>query len=161
MTSSGKYVKMPDERSTHVSNSLLCNALASTRLYLREKLPENFSARAPCQIVAASVVFERSRMRIGCRNRGCSASLHFHLLSQFFYSSPPSTFALILHELLAPRDFPPPKREIIFRFIFRFLLFSLFLSYMKFFIGRNEFYRFFKGNFTKKKKKNIVGQINL
>lgn len=58
MTWSSKYVKMPDEGSTHVSNLLLCNAPVSNRLYLREKLPENFSDRAPCQIVAGSAVSE-------------------------------------------------------------------------------------------------------
>lgn len=80
MTWSSKYVKMPDEGSTHVSNLLLCNVPVSNRLYLREKLPENFSGRAPCQIVAG---FRETDVDSARRDRGWSGFTTFSIIREF------------------------------------------------------------------------------
>lgn len=100
MTSSGKYVKMPDERSTHVSNLLLCNALASipaiftreiTREFLGPRTVSNCLWLRRFRKIADADWLPKSRL-LGFAS--------FSLTCQFFYSSPP-TFTLILDKLFA------------------------------------------------------------
>lgn len=100
MTSSGKYVKMPDERSTHVSNLLLCNALASipaiftreiTREFLGPRTVSNCRWLRRFRKIADADWLPKSRL-LGFAS--------FSLTCQFFYSSPP-TFSLILDKLFA------------------------------------------------------------
>lgn len=133
MTSSGKYVKMPDERSTHVSNLLLCNALASipaiftreiTREFLGPRTVSNCLWLRPFRKIADADWLPKSSL-LGFAS--------FSLTCQFFYYSPP-TFTLIFDKLFA-RSFPPPKW-----LFYYYSSLSLYIYMFELFFRNNAFY---------------------
>lgn len=114
---------MPDERSTHVSNLLLCNALASipaiftreiTREFLGPRTVSNCLWLRRFRKIADADWLPKSRL-LGFAS--------FSLTCQFFYSSPP-TFTLILDKLFA-QSFSSLNDYLFFVLYFHYSSFSL------------------------------------
>lgn len=104
MTSSGKYVKMPDERSTHVSNLLLCNALAS--------IPAIFTREITREFLGPRTVSNCRWLRRFSKDRGCGLAAEIEVARLRFIFTYVSIF------LLFSSYFLPNIRQIIRSMIF-------------------------------------------